>query len=69
MAIPLSAPPEDLAAPLAIIADSSLLFTRPLLLDAARVEGDLLSGFCHPGVYRLDDAEGVNGEFAPGFQF
>ena len=65
MAILLSGTAQNLAAPLPIITDRSLLFTRPLLLDAARVKGELLFGFCHPGAYMPDRARVCQPESLP----
>jgi hypothetical protein len=66
MAILLSGTAQNLAAPLPIITDRSLLFTRALLLDAAWVKGELLLGFCHPGAREPNPAEGVSRKVCPG---
>ena len=58
--------PKDLAAPIEIITNKSLVFTRALLLGAARVKEELRFGFCHPGAYKLDRAEGANRKVCPG---
>jgi hypothetical protein len=54
--------------PMAIITDRNLVFTRPLLLDAARIKGELLFGLCHPGASK-DRAEVSTRKFAPELLF
>jgi len=53
---------------MAIVTDRILAFMRPLLLDAARMNGELLFGSSHPGASK-DRAEVSTRKFDHEFWF